>query len=253
MIKNPAIERASYADLSNSAKYGIKTSTKDAGYSAKTMGITGIAKVYDYTGKAVRPAPVITYNGKKLISGTDYSVSYVKNTAIGNGAVVITSKGTNKGAFVMPFQITEPTVKDYSGTYYIAAASNTNLVIDIYGGSKDSGANVQLYNANKSGAQKFIFSKTSDGYYTILNAQSGKSLDIYGGSASSGTNVWQYNANGSDAQKWQIIENADGSVTIKSKLGTVLDIYNGSIKSGTNIWAYQSNGSAAQRWKLMAI
>lgn len=253
MIKNPAIERASYVDISKTAKYGLRINTRDAGYSVKTMGIDGIAKSYEYTGNSIKPIPTITYSGKKLKSGTDYSVSYVQNKAIGNGAVVIVSKGTNKGAFVIPFEITEPKIKDYSGTYYIAAASNTNLVIDIYGGSKDSGANVQLYNANKSGAQKFIFSKTSDGYYTILNAQSGKSLDIYGGSAASGTNVWQYNANGSDAQKWLIIENADGSVTIKSKLGTVLDIYNGSIKSGTNIWAYRGNGSAAQKWKLMAI
>ena len=251
MLKNSAAERSAYADLSGSAKYGLKVSVRDSGYSQKTMEISGIAETYEYTGKAVKPAVSISYKGKNLKNGTHYTISYVNNTDIGNAAAVIVSKGVNRGAFVIPFKITEPKVKDLSGTYFIVSANNRNLAVDISGGSKASGANVWLYTLNRTDAQKFIFSKTADGYYTVLNAGSGKSLDIYGGSPASGTNVWQYNANGSDAQKWEIIDNPDGAVIIKSKLGTVLDIYNGNIRSGTNIWAYKGNGSMAQKWILI--
>lgn len=249
LIKNAANSRASFADLSTGLKYGLMKSTQDTGYSRGTMTVTGPALSYAYAGTAISPSVKAVLNGKTLKKGTDYTVTYVSNNAVGTGAVIVTGLKQGLGTFVIPFSITE---KDFSGTYYIASAANTNLVIDIANGSKSAGANVWLYQSNKSGAQKFVFTKRADGYYTILNAQSGMSLDIYNGSSASGTNVWQYASNGSAAQLWKLILNADGTLTIRSKLGTVLDIYNGNISSGTNIWAYASNGSTAQKWKLIA-
>lgn len=250
LIKNAADSRASFADLSTTFKYGLLYRTQDAGYDRGTMKVSGPALTYEYAGSAILPSVKAVINGKTLKKGTDYTVSYVSNKAVGTGAVIVTGLREGLGSFVIPFKIVE---KDYSGTYYIASAVNTNLVIDVVNGSKAACANVWLYAANKSGAQKFVFKKQSDGYYTIKNAQSGMSLDIYNGSSASGTNVWQYATNGSAAQLWKIIQNTDGSITIRSKLGTVLDIYNGSITSGTNIWAYASNGSAAQKWKLLKV
>lgn len=44
-------------------------------------------KTQSYTGKAVSPVPAVTYGGKKLVKNTDYTVSYSKNTAIGQASV----------------------------------------------------------------------------------------------------------------------------------------------------------------------
>ena len=67
-------------------------------------------KTQSYTGKAVSPAPAVTYGGKKLVKNTDYTVSYSKNTAIGQASVKITGKGLYKGTKTMNFNIRPATV-----------------------------------------------------------------------------------------------------------------------------------------------
>ena len=56
-------------------------------------------KTQSYTGKAVSPAPAVTYGGKKLVKNTDYTVS-----------VKITGKGLYKGTKTVNFNIRPATV-----------------------------------------------------------------------------------------------------------------------------------------------
>lgn len=89
---------------------------------------------------------------------------------------------------------------------YLSSAINMNYVVDIAGGSKESGANAQLYQSNKTGAQKFnmydVEPATNEGrVVTLINDNSGKALDLNGGQAQNGGNVQQYEPNGTDAQK----------------------------------------------------
>ena len=42
-----------------------------------------------YTGSAVQPKPVVTYNGKTLVEGTDYQVQYQNNTNVGEASLVL--------------------------------------------------------------------------------------------------------------------------------------------------------------------
>ena len=67
-------------------------------------------KTQSYTGKAVSPAPTVTYGGKKLVKNTDYTVSYSKNTAVGQASVKITGKGLYKGTKTVNFNIRPATV-----------------------------------------------------------------------------------------------------------------------------------------------
>ena len=60
--------------------------------SIKKCAITGIKNAV-YTGKAIKPAPVVKYNGKKLVKGTDYTVKYATNKAVGTATVTITGRG----------------------------------------------------------------------------------------------------------------------------------------------------------------
>ena len=59
--------------------------------------VTGINNM-TWTGKALRPQPVVKINGKTLIKGTDYTLSYRNNINVGKASVIITGKGiyTNK-------------------------------------------------------------------------------------------------------------------------------------------------------------
>ena len=144
-----------------------------------------------------------------------------------------------------------------NGTYTLTVA-NTSLAIDVANASYASGANVQVFQSNNSGAQKWNVTRNADGTYTIVNAASGKALDVAGGSAYSGANVQQYQPNGSAAQRWSITFDA-GGYKIASAAGAggacVLDVSggitsNGSAANGGNLQVYQSNNSTAQRFTL---
>lgn len=136
------------------------------------------------------------------------------------------------------------------GTYIITTALKQNMVLDVYNGSSSNKANVQIYQANGTEAQKFKVEPVSDGYYKITCVASGKVLDVANGLYSSGTNVWQYQWNGTASQLWKFIENDDGTYYIQSQLGTVLDVYNGGTASGTNVQTYNLNRTDSQKWIL---
>ncbi len=50
-----------------------------------------------YTGKAMKPSPVVTYAGVKLTEGVDYTVEYVNNTNPGMASVIINGIGAYAG------------------------------------------------------------------------------------------------------------------------------------------------------------
>ena len=70
----------------------VKQQTVPKLISLKKCKITGIKDAV-FTGKAIQPAPVVKYNGKKLVKGTDYTVKYAKNKAVGAATVTVTGIG----------------------------------------------------------------------------------------------------------------------------------------------------------------
>ena len=58
-----------------------------------------------YTGKALKPAPVVKYNGTTLTKGTDYTVSYKNNTKVGTATVTVKGKGNYTGSRKVTFKI----------------------------------------------------------------------------------------------------------------------------------------------------
>jgi len=66
--------------------------------------VADIASV-EYTGKAFTPKVSVTYDGKALVEGKDYSLSYKNNIDAGNASVVITGKGEYSGAITKKFKI----------------------------------------------------------------------------------------------------------------------------------------------------
>lgn len=136
------------------------------------------------------------------------------------------------------------------GTYIIRSAKDTNYVMDIYGGSKASGGNVNLYRYNGSQAQIFRLKHNKDNAYTITNLGSGLVLDAAGGKANNGTNVQQYSSiKGTLAQQWSIEADGDGyKIVSMIDFKHVVDLAGGVTENGRNIQLYEANGSLAQRW-----
>ena len=46
-----------------------------------------------YTGKALTPKPTVTYNGKALRAGRDFTVAYSANINVGTATLTVTGKG----------------------------------------------------------------------------------------------------------------------------------------------------------------
>lgn len=135
------------------------------------------------------------------------------------------------------------------GVYKIGNAQNSNYVLDIASGSKNNGANVQLYLSNGTTAQSFKVTHDTNGYVTFTNVNSGRALDVSGGKVANYSNIQQYNSNGTKSQKW-IVQKSGSGYTIISAMDPnyVLDLSGGRIENNRNIQLYQSNGSTAQQW-----
>ena len=194
----------------------------------------------------------IDSNGIEFVSADDQDLSLdVKggNFASSSNVQVYTS---NDSA-AQRFRLRSTSADVANGTYFIRMASRANSVLDVSGGSSADGANVQIWQNNDTGAQKWNFSRNVDGSYTIVNAASGKALDAKDAAASSGTNTQQWSRNGSAAQRWYI-EYVSGGFRLSSALNTafVIDVSGGNAANGTNVALYASNDSKAQRFTFKA-
>ena len=93
-----------------------------------------------YTGSAIKPAPSISYNGTSLVSGTDYSATYVYNTKPGVASITVTGKGNYSGSKVITFNIiaTEYTVDLVSNGGTVESGAKKGDIITIEGASQGS-------------------------------------------------------------------------------------------------------------------
>lgn len=211
--------------------------------------------------------------GYKIMSAIDKNyVLDLYNGSVNNGTniQVYQSNGTvaqrwKFDKYVKPMvetarQKMDKMAKEYNAnitesTYVISNYTQAKYVLDVSNGSKNSGANVWVFQSNNTNAQKWKVKKDSVGYITFINIGSNKALDVYNGNATNGTNIWQFNYNDSYAQKWIAKKNTDGSLTFLSALNSnyVLDISTGTVRNQQNIQLYQNNGTNAQKFKLTKI
>ena len=138
------------------------------------------------------------------------------------------------------------------GVYYIQSTLSGQMVLDVAGGSKANGANVQIYTSNSTDAQRWYLTYDKQGLYTIRCMATGKYLDLANGTVANSQNIWQYAKNGTVAQKWIIAANGSGYTIASAKnRNYVLDVAGGSASNQTNVQLYRKNGTAAQRWWLI--
>lgn len=173
----------------------------------------------------------------------------------GANVEVYTGNGSNaqKWAFVPvpPFQS--------GGVYELRSMLDKRMCLDVAGGSTANGANCQLYTANGTNAQKFVFEHENDGW-AIRNIATGKYVDVSGGTFANGSNIQSYEDNDTRAQRWEVI--AYSTTTVEGKTCQIvgigagnahaymMDVASAMRSNNTNVQIYQSNGSNAQRWAL---
>ena len=107
--------------------------TFDITAKAITPTVEGVEESYGYTGSAIEPTVTVKGDGKTLVEGTDYEVTYGDNTNVADGgSVKVTLKGNYQGEAEQTFTITARTLT-------ISGMTGTDKVYD---GTTD--ANVEL-------------------------------------------------------------------------------------------------------------
>lgn len=152
-----------------------------------------------------------------------------------------------------------------NGLYELRSMLLTTMCADVFNGSAVRGANVQLYSANDTNAQKYNVLEETSGHWSLQNVNSGMYVDVSGGTARNGQNVQQYTDNDSRAQRWNIIDSGEtvaidgyacSVVTIGSYVTTdgatyAMDVRGAMSTNKTNIQIYAANGTLAQQFALM--
>lgn len=70
----------------------------------KTVTVSAVtSKVY--TGKAITPKPGVTFDGKTLKEGSDYTISYKSNINVGNATLTIVGKDNYVGSKAVSFEV----------------------------------------------------------------------------------------------------------------------------------------------------
>ena len=164
---------------------------------------------------------------------TDETTENVKEEIDNEDSSIIDSEYTQDN---MLKSIEAGNIKLAEGIYTIRSVLPGNRAVGIDAGSKEDGANVNIWDYYGVGQQKFRLIIDSEGYYEIENIRSNKLLDVVQSIQGSGMNVDQWSNNGgTDNQKW-IIEKGIEGYKIKSKLnGWYLNLENGVGANGENV------------------
>lgn len=250
---------STFAQLWRIEKSGDHYTIKNSVY-GKSLDIQNGSKasganvqLYESNGTAAQLWDIVpTQDGKgftivSVLSGNVLDVSGASNS---NGANVWAYSSNSSSAQKWELHKVEKTVDD--GIYTISSGLSSSKALDVNAGSQDNGAKVQLWDSNKTLAQKWAVSyNNASGLYTIRCARSGKSLDIPGASSAWGLGIQQYDPNGTPAQLWRLVRNDDGTITFRSACsGAALDVDSASTRNGAKIQTWGSNGSGAQKWSF---
>jgi len=137
--------------------------------SIKKCAITGIKDTV-YTGKAIQPAPVVTYKGRDLVEGADYTVKYAKNKAVGTATVTVTGIGKYGESVSKAFRI-NPKAVALTGV----TAGTQQLTVKWKKGTSITGYEVQ-YSLKKdfAGAKKITIKKAATVETVLKKLPTGK-------------------------------------------------------------------------------
>ncbi len=159
----------------------------------------------------------------------------------------------SNGTLAQRFRLVETDPVQSGAVYELAPKTSEVLRADVAGGSRIDGANLQIYTANGTNAQKFSITKVGK-FWRLTGAVTNKAVDVAGGDGSSGANVHMWSINGTDAQLWDIEISESGGYIFKNIIsGTCLTVCGSGLIDECNIAAYTEviPASPAQEWRLI--
>lgn len=144
---------------------------------AKCTSLSGakVAAIADktYTGSAIKPAVKVTKDGKTLVNGTDYTVSYKNNTKVGKATATVKGAGAYAGTVSKTFKIVPKkavVAKATAGKKQMTVKAKTAV-------SKTGGTTYQIWYKVK-GASKWSKTTTTKQSKVIKKLKKGKKYQV---------------------------------------------------------------------------
>ncbi len=123
-----------------------------------------------WTGSAITPAPVLTFNGATLLADTDYTLSYSNNVSVGTATIAITGKGNFTSTTSTTFDIVARNIADASvapisdATY--TGSAITPLPVVTYGATTlTAGSDYTLAYSGNTSVGSATITITGTGHY----------------------------------------------------------------------------------------
>ena len=211
--------------------------------SGASMTLSETSYVYD--GIAKTPAVNVAVEGRTLVDGSDYALSYVGNTGVGTATVTVTGKGNYTGSKSAQFEITSPGPVQLDRLAGETALDTMRTIVD-EGWSGTSGGTVvlttvdgywdALTGAGIAGMGKAPILMTDTASLSAQTAATISSLSpativVCGGAAAV-----------TDDVAWAAAETAGGARVIRcwgeTATGTAVDAFNKAASEGFGAWAH---------------
>lgn len=180
-----------YNDLTAAEETYKKLADAAAAKTNISKATVGAVPSQSYTGKAITPAVTVSYNGKTLVNGTDYTLGYANNTNIGTAFITITGAGNYTGTVTKTFEITVSNGKVYTvGSYkykITSAKVDGKGTVAVTGGTKKTMKSVKIAATVNIGGKSFqitsIDKKAFKGYGKLTSVTIGKNVKTIGNNA----------------------------------------------------------------------
>ncbi|MFZ6846914.1 DUF3472 domain-containing protein [Undibacterium sp. RuRC25W] len=201
--------------------------------------------------KTAKGDAVYTPNHNEICTNYNFDFS--------NGTFMLSSGGTNVGyplnmpASPATYPIVQASAQINAG-FYKLINTNSGMALDVTGGSRVRGTNIEIWPDNAGGAQVWYLKEIRSGVFNLINPQSNMALDVTGGSLNQGTTVEIWDINGAGAQEWRLVATRDGTYNlINPQSGLALDVTSSGTSPGVRVQTWTPNGTKAQEWKLIAL
>lgn len=145
---------------------------------------------------------------------------------------------------------------------YMLMNRNSTRVMEIYGGSKDAGANVVQYNQRRNSLAyqcwnvKPVDSRIGNdfAYFSIRSEHNNMSLDLLDWSLENEANIIMWNHAGGGNQQWAIEYAGEGFFYIINRhSGKCIEVAGSSTASNANVRMNEKTGAPNQQWRFIPV
>ncbi|MBO6140955.1 MAG: hypothetical protein J6O40_04090 [Ruminococcus sp.] len=157
--------------IKGKGKYGGSKAVtyKIAAAKMSNATVSGLKSYKKYTGKATSQAITVSFNGKTLKKGTDYTISYKNNVNVGTAQLIIKGKGNFTGTLTKKYKVVRTGWFKYKGNYYYYSSKGKKYT----SGQYKIGSN--YYYFAKSGVMQRGWQKVGSNY-CLFDRASGKKV-----------------------------------------------------------------------------